>query len=289
MNQSSTPQGIRREKLEQAFVYKSMEAIEQQRPARTEQAHRHDYFSIIYVQKGEGIHHIDFRDYPITEETIYFLSPEQIHHMALSGSPQGHVLLFTTGFLQQYSLEPGQLAGMDLFFNCDEAPPLLLPESYRKLVLQLIEQIREEYANQAFNAQEIIGALLKVLLLHLQRAKYSSRIQRLEKTSRKAQIVRQFKNQLEQNYRQLHKVNQYAQLQNLSSIYLNEVIKSETGISAKEFIQRRIILEAKRLALFSDWNMKEIAFHLGFEDSAHFSKLFKKEEGHTFSAFKANH
>jgi AraC-like DNA-binding protein len=78
----------------------------------------------------------------------------------------------------------------------------------------------------------------------------------------------------------------YARAQHLSSNYLNEVIKSETGSSAKDWIQQRLLLEAKRLAQYSDLPAKEIAFSLGYEDVAHFSKFFKNLEGHSFSEFK---
>ena len=97
------PNGIRREQLAAPFVYKSMAVVEQQHPSQQEQPHRHDYFSIIFVRSAKGIHHIDFKEYPLQEDTCYFLSPEQIHHMVLEGPPDGHVLLFTPDFLQQYS------------------------------------------------------------------------------------------------------------------------------------------------------------------------------------------
>jgi AraC-like DNA-binding protein len=175
---------------------------------------------------------------------------------------------------------------MNLFFNCDEALPVFIPEKNRPEVLPLIEQIKKEQDNEGHQWLEVVGALLKILLIHFQRIK-KERFETNELwDSRKSQIVRQFKKDLEGFYQKKHKVSEYADLQHLSSVYLNEVVKGETGQSVKEFIQNRIVLEAKRLALYSDWSMKEIAWELGFEDPAHFSRLFKKCQGETFTQFR---
>jgi AraC-like DNA-binding protein len=70
--------------------------------------------------------------------------------------------------------------------------------------------------------------------------------------------------------------------------YLNEIIKKSSGIPASEHIKQRVVLEAKRLAAYSDASMKEIAYSLGFDDVAHFSKYFKNVTGINFSDFKKN-
>ena len=68
--------------------------------------------------------------------------------------------------------------------------------------------------------------------------------------------------------------------------YLNKIVKKCTGFSAGHHIRQRVVLEAKRMARYSDTNMKEIAYDLGFLDSAHFSKFFKSGAGSNFSDFK---
>jgi len=64
------------------------------------------------------------------------------------------------------------------------------------------------------------------------------------------------------------------------------IVKKHTQHSAGYHIRQRIVLEAKRLAIYSDVCMKEIAYLLGFSDTAHFSKFFKKSTGINFSEFK---
>ncbi len=73
----------------------------------------------------------------------------------------------------------------------------------------------------------------------------------------------------------------------MTANHLNEVVKKITGQTAKEVIQDRLLLEAKRYATYSDCTLSEIAFHLGYEDAAHFSRMFKKCSGMNFVQFRA--
>ncbi len=283
---SSSMPAIRTEQLSEPFTYKTMELIESERPSREEQPHRHDYFVILFTQKVKGHHQVDFKAQPLQDNTVYFVSPEQVHHVEVEGQPQGHVLLFTPDFLQQYSIFPHILFEMELFFNCDEAPPITIAAEQVQPMEQLLQQIRVEYKSKSWKWLDSVGALLKLFLIQCQRYKRSSAAFNEKWESRQAQIVRQFKKEVEAYYKKIHKVADYANFQNLSSAYLNEVIKGETGASAKEYIQHRIVLEAKRLALYSDWTMKQIAWELGFEDTAHFSRLFKKYAQLNFSEWR---
>ncbi|NJO90517.1 MAG: AraC family transcriptional regulator [Chloroflexia bacterium] len=72
----------------------------------------------------------------------------------------------------------------------------------------------------------------------------------------------------------------------MSPDYLNSVIKSGVGKTAKELIQQRIILESKRYGLHTQLTTKEIAYKLGFEDPSHFSRFFKTSEGISFAQFR---
>ncbi|MCW3111245.1 MAG: helix-turn-helix protein, partial [Segetibacter sp.] len=65
-----------------------------------------------------------------------------------------------------------------------------------------------------------------------------------------------------------------------------EIVKKTSGTPASDHIKHRIVLEAKRHAAYSDVSMKEIAYSLGFDDVAHFSKYFKNATGINFTDFK---
>jgi AraC-like DNA-binding protein len=90
------------------------------------------------------------------------------------------------------------------------------------------------------------------------------------------EIVFRFKNLVEQRYLEWHKVSEYADKLTISANYLNEIIKKNTGRTAKEHIQNRLASEAKRLSFFTQLSAKEIGFKLGFNDPSHFAKFSKK-------------
>ncbi len=281
---------IRIAHLEAPFVYRSMAEIEVARAQdpTPDLPHRHDFFTIILVENAVGSHQIDFQTFDLQDNTLYFVTPEQVHHLAVAADthPSGHVLMFTRDFLQQYSLGPDGLKGLELFFNCDEARPLALETGEMAVLLDFATKIATEQNTSRVYRWEILGALLSLFLLESSRMKLEKQQHNLQLGHRASEIVRSFKNAVEQHFQEWHLVADYARAQHLSSNYLNEVIKSETGSSAKDWIQQRLLLEAKRLAQYSDLPAKEIAFALGYEDVAHFSKFFKNLEGHSFSEFK---
>ncbi|MEL6851295.1 MAG: AraC family ligand binding domain-containing protein, partial [Bacteroidota bacterium] len=205
-------EAIRIEKLGQAFRYARMEEIEAKQPSHQEKPHRHDYYAVLLVEQAEGTHHIDFRTYPLHPRTVFFLSPEQVHHVGLTApSPRGQVLLFTEDFLQQYCLPMAQFNELDLFFNCDETPPLPLDAQAFQEVASWGQTIRQEYEAQAWHWEATVGTWLRLILLRCQRVKHHLRHDAPQKISRQAEIMRQFKAELSTHFTQLHQVKAYAE------------------------------------------------------------------------------
>lgn len=105
--------------------------------------------------------------------------------------------------------------------------------------------------------------------------------------SRQNQLVLDFFNLVEQHFRQFHAVADYAAQLAITPNYLNEVVKEQTARTAGSIIFDRIVIEAKRLAYFSELAIQEIATHLSFQDPAYFSRFFKQQSGQTLSQFRS--
>lgn len=73
---------------------------------------------------------------------------------------------------------------------------------------------------------------------------------------------------------------------NITPLYLNEIVKEITGFPASYWIQQETILEARRLLYYTDLDIKQIAYRLGYDDHAYFSRFFKKSTGNTASQFR---
>jgi AraC-like DNA-binding protein len=99
-------------------------------------------------------------------------------------------------------------------------------------------------------------------------------------------IVRQFKSLIDENFVNATQVTQYADMLYVTPGHLNDLIKTVTGKTAKQIIDERRILEAKRLLFWGEHSVKEIAGRLNFEDDAYFNRFFKKHTGNTPALFQ---
>lgn len=77
----------------------------------------------------------------------------------------------------------------------------------------------------------------------------------------------------------------YASMLNISEVYLNEAVKGATGLSVGAYLRSRIVIEAKRMLIYTSKSAKEIAYSLGYNDYAYFSRLFRKHAGMSPSEF----
>ena len=97
--------------------------------------------------------------------------------------------------------------------------------------------------------------------------------------SRSHELYGQFAHELELHFRTNSDVRYYADRLNVASGYLAQVVRRARGLSPKSIIDGRIMAEAERLLRTTDHTVQEIAYELGFNTQAHFSKFFKKQKG----------
>jgi AraC-like DNA-binding protein len=129
------------------------------------------------------------------------------------------------------------------------------------------------------DSEEIIVSYLKIFFLKL-RQNFSKLVTtKNEATGVMKKTVYRFNQLVDEYYDQLHQVKEYAELTGDSPVQLNRAIKEVTGKTASEIIIERLILEAKRLLLFSDLSNKEVAYKLGYEDPSYFARIFRKRTG----------
>jgi AraC-like DNA-binding protein len=95
-----------------------------------------------------------------------------------------------------------------------------------------------------------------------------------------------FRDELEANFRTWHKVAEYAARLGYSTRTLNRLARENTGLSAKQLIDERVVLEARRLLAHGHDPVARIAGQLGFDDPSNFSKYFQQRTGTTPAAFR---
>jgi len=99
-------------------------------------------------------------------------------------------------------------------------------------------------------------------------------------------VIREYNILVEKHFKELHQVKDYADLLFKSPKTLSNLFHQFGKKTPLSVIHERIILEAKRLLLYSDKTAEEIAYELGYKDAGHFSKFFKKHEGNSPNIFR---
>lgn len=268
------------------FVIKTMEEIDKQLGGIADNPHRHNYYTVIWSFTATGKHIIDFKEYPIKPHQIFFVNPSQVHQIISDPNPTGYVILFTPEFLERNSIRSDFISNLKLFQLRDESAALPINLKMREKLKIFADQMLEAFNSNADLSMDIIGAYLKLFLIECNGHCSLSKNTNTQSVEVGKTLVKKFKEIVEKNFSKWHQVKEYADALNVTPNYLNEVIKTAINVSAKEFIQNRIVVEAKRMIVFTNKSSKEIGYEMGFEDPSHFSKFFKSQSGQTLQEFK---
>ncbi len=285
-DQIQTYQWPNQHALQQGFVLKKMEDIYQAAQGKTDKPHRHDYYTVIFVKEAAGKHILDFEEYDLQPDSLYFIFPGQVHQLIAEREPTGWVMNFTTEFLVNQGIPCSIIDDIFLYNDFGKSPPLFPgPDVARKLeqLMKLMETSLQDFLHYSGDA---IGALLRLFLIQSINMCQLNKEDNTQLVDSFNSIARSFRKLLDENFKRSHQVKEYADMLSVSADYLNKTIKSITGKTPKQHIQNKIITEAKRLLLFTDLSAKEIAFDLGFGEAAHFSNFFNRNTGFSPAAFR---
>ena len=207
---------------------------------------------------------IDMEKYVIGEKSIYYARPGQAIACELNEPAKGFIISFTKEFLDLYEKGSSELAQSILFNHFNSKSVVKIDDEMNSFFENVAEQMVHEFHNPLRLRSEILKGFLKIFILYLDRhvaIDYQNNFQ-----SRKAGLVNSFYALVEKNYTTKKMVKEYAEILAVSPNYLNEIVKEFSGFSASHHIQQRLILEAKRKAVYEGYSMKEISYHLGFWD-----------------------
>jgi AraC-like DNA-binding protein len=175
-----------------------------------------------------------------------------------------------------------------LFFGSSLPPVILLSKEETISFESMFHIFKEEFRNKDQIQGEMLRVLLKRLLITSTRLITAQFIN--ENVSKpQIDLVRKFHILVENHFKEKHQVAAYAELLCKSPKTLSNVFKKTGDDAPLAIINKRIILEAKRLLMFSAKNVDEIGYELGYKDPAHFSKFFKSHTGLPPAKFKEAH
>lgn len=249
------------------------------------QLHIVEFYVIVLIEEGEGLHTIDFTEYKYEKGTLLTIRKDQIHKFHESSSAKGIVLLFTDEFLVSYLEKLEALKSLQLFNEVLGVPKIQLSEAELKEVSDLVKRIEKEYFKvNDDHSLGIIRSELHILTTKLYRIK-SNKNQLIVNRKYLSEFI-DFQNLVEQEVTKYTKVKDYAKLIGVSTKTLNTITKTIVNKSAKEFIDDICTKQIKRLLINTELSIKEIAYASGFEESTNFYKYFKRQTQITPEQFR---
>jgi len=173
-----------------------------------------------------------------------------------------------------------------LFYGSAETMFIKLDEQHLNKLNLLLQVFIDEFEDKDIIQHDMLQMMLKRLIIIITRLGKKQYIPATALPEDKLDVIRKFNLMVENNYRKEHTVQFYAAQLNKSSKTLANYFSFYNNISPLAVIQNRIVLEAKRLLMYTDKSAKEIAYELGYEDAAYFSNFFKKQTGSAPTDFR---
>jgi AraC family transcriptional activator of pobA len=247
----------------------------------TKEAHKHDFYLSVLVTRGSGKHEIDFRSYDIRPGCVFVMLPGQTHKWKASKDIEGFVFFHSENFFDQASVNTNvrRYPFFDRLYNF----PLIVLKDEKLKELQLrFEDLLKEFKTEKPMRIQKLQALITLIYIELSR---SYKPAKPLKNEHYLEQVNKFIDLIDKHYKHRKFPFEYAQLMNLSEKHLNRVSKESLNKTSSDLIAERIILEAKRMLIYTENSVNEIAYELGFEDNSYFGRFFKKQVGLTPKAF----
>lgn len=252
--------------------------------------HIHSFYQVIWFKKGIGKHSVDFKEYDVFDNAIFFVAPNQVHYFDGNTDYEGVLIHFNELFLVQDQSPMEFFLHYNLFSNPYQQPSCCIGTGIDNILDKYIAQMKQELENEdSFGKELILKNYLQSFLIQIQRRKNE-----FEKSAdasfpimdeKRMQLVK-FANLIDENYKKRYSVTEYARLLHISSRSLSDLTQQQLNKTPSQMIQERIILEAQRLLLYSNLNINQVGYRLGFDDASYFVKYFKKYTGVSPSEFK---
>ncbi|MCT4620318.1 MAG: helix-turn-helix domain-containing protein [Marinisporobacter sp.] len=245
--------------------------------------YRIEFYNILFIVKGEGVHEIDFVECPYHVGDLILISKERVHRFHYNEDLEGYFIMFTEEFLYEF-LGGDAVEVLNLFKETYMNPKVKFmskPEFVEKDQLKLLYNFYSQ-GDMELRA-EIISSTFRTLIL-LIKQKYL-KIDKIIK-QKNNNIFLQFANLVDQHIKEIKTVEAYADMMYVSKKTVNLMTRKAVDMSAKQFIINSLILEIKRNLCFGNKTIGKISDELGFAESSNMTKFFKKYVGSTPKEFR---
>ncbi len=244
-----------------------------------------DTYTIFWIKEGQGTYTIDFKNYSFSGNVLLFLSPGQVFSVDSEKIKEAYQLNFIKDFYCIQTHDSEIACNGVLFNNIYESPFIYPSEKESKKLDFIIDLLIEEFGLAETAQYDMLQSYLKQFIIQSVRLKKEAH-ELVEDTETK--LFKDFSLLVDLNFKKLHSVTEYANRLGISPKSLTKHLQKLGTKTPSDLIKNRIITEAKRQLLYSNEAVKHVAFDLGFNDPAYFSRFFTKATGISPVQFKKN-
>lgn len=252
--------------------------------------HTLTYYDITFVTEGEGKFSIDNQTNEAASRDVFFSKPGEIRNWDTRHIVNGYALIFEDEFLSSLFKDSLFVQHLSFFQSGKTSSKLQLPDELYMRILQILHNIKTEIDSYRQNDVYVLRALLYEVLMLLDR-EYKKVNMEEETTSKEVGNIHidKFMKLVESHLKEQHSVQYYADKLCITPNYLNEIVTSTKGISAKQYIRNKVMDEAQRLLTYTDFPISDIAFDLHFSTVSYFIRSFRQYTGTTPLLYRRTH
>ncbi|WP_375749716.1 helix-turn-helix domain-containing protein [Vibrio sp. HN007] len=231
--------------------------------------HRVEFYALILITEGSGYHYIDNRLYHCRPGTMLVLSPHQVHYFESHFQWNGYVVTF-----QDSEIFP--IDNLEANYAITKA---IRSVDVMNDMLDLVGREYEMLYEEIHSKEDIVSPAVQRNLLQniMYKTFFRSNFSQKEVTrSRELEDYQVFSDAVERSFNRRHNVSEYTEEVRMSAKRLNSVCRKVKGISAKQVIDARVVLEAKRLIGYTTTPISDIALELGFNEPTNLAKFFRR-------------
>lgn len=240
------------------------------------------YYDITFITEGEGRFVLDNQTHKAEPCDVFFSKPGEIRSWDINNIVNGYALIFEDEFLSSFFKDAQFVQHLSYFSPGKDSSKLHLSDDFYMQIIHLLQSIKKEINARQPKDVHILRALLYEVLMLLNRT-YQNTVSIGSGDRRKENNIylSRFIKLVEENMREQHSVQYYADRLCITPNYLNEIISSAMPVSAKQYIRNKLMDEAKRLLVYTDQPVSEIALFLHFSTVSYFIRSFRQYTGKT--------
>jgi AraC family transcriptional regulator, transcriptional activator of pobA len=247
--------------------------------------HKWSQYRIGLIKQGSADYTCGIYKFKLKENTLLIIPPRIVNSSSnWADDSKGYFLLFNLDFFLQSNFPYHHLENKKIL-QPSVQPYMQLTTKQAEAVEQIFMTILEEKQGNNPHKRELIALKIIELLILIERL--YSEVHQFDNNEVALDLVKKFTNLVEANFDKEKSVSFYASELYVHPNYLNAIVKRQSGMTAKDSIQNRLLLEAKYLLHSTRLSVKEISHQLGFTDPNYFGVFFKRVEGHSPIAYRA--